>query len=45
MHAGEPHGKQGIAYVTVTCVYVGQPFVVAASKTHPPLDGVTAIVD
>ena len=36
MHTGEPCGKQGIAYV-----YVGQPLIVAVSRNHPLLNGVT----
>ena len=30
------------AYVTVACVYVGQPLIVAASKNHLLLNGVVA---
>ena len=32
------------AYVTVTCVYVGQPFVITASKNHALLNIVAALV-
>ena len=32
------------AYVTVTCVYVSQPFTVAATRNHPLLNGVAAYV-
>ena len=31
MHVGEPCRKQGIAYVTVTCVYVGQTLIAVAA--------------
>ena len=33
------------AYVTVLCVYVGQPLVVATSGNHPLLNGVIVLVD
>ena len=33
-----------VRYVTVTCVYIGQPLVVAASKNYPLLNGVTALI-
>ena len=32
------------AYVTVACVYIGEPLVVAASRNHPLLNCVTALV-
>ena len=44
MHTGEPREKQGIASVTVMYIYVGQPLIFAASKNHPLLNGVTALV-
>ena len=44
MHTGEPRRKRGIAFVTVTCVCVGQPLILAASNNHPLLNGVTALV-
>ena len=33
------------SYVTVMCVFVGQPLVIAASGYHPLIDGVTAFVN
>ena len=44
MHTGEPRGKRGIASVTVMYFNVGQPLILAASKNHPLLNGVTALV-
>ena len=32
-------------YVPVTCVYVGQPLVVAGSRNHPLLKAATALID
>ena len=32
------------AYGTVMCVYVGQPLVIAASRNHPLLNGVTELI-
>ena len=32
------------AYVTVMCVYVGQPLVIAASRNHLLLNGVTELI-
>ena len=44
-HAEESRGQRGIDIcVPVMCVYVSQPLV-AASRNHPLLNGVTALVD